>query len=90
MTRRALLMLMLLASAACGGGTDPELVDLSGRWTGTTDSGNAVTLNLSHDLSTHRLSGTWSLAHGGLSLSGTADGHLFRHLGHPSHALPGR
>lgn len=73
MTTRSLMM--LLAVAACGG-TDPETLDLSGTWSGATDNGTAVTLKLSHDLSTDRLSGTWSVGFGSVSLSGTADGHL--------------
>ena len=35
-----------------------------------------MTLNLTHDLSTNRLSGTWTVAFGGVSLTGTTDGHL--------------
>ena len=73
MTRRSLLM--LLAVAACGG-TDPEALDLSGRWTGATENGTAVTVTLAHDLATDRLSGTWVAAFGGFSLTGTTDGHL--------------
>ena len=79
MTRRSVFasLAVLFAAAACSsGGTDPEPLNLSGRWSGATEDGTAVTLNLAHDLSTNRLSGTWTLASGGVSLTGTADGHL--------------
>ena len=75
MTRHSLFLAVLVAAAACGG-TDPEPLDLSGTWRGATDDGTAVTLNLSHDLSTDRLSGTWIVAFGGVSFTGTADGNL--------------
>ena len=66
---------MLSAVSACGG-TDPEPLNLSGRWSGAAEDGTAVTLKLTHDLSTDRLSGTWTLAFGGVSVTGTTDGHL--------------
>lgn len=66
---------LLCAVAACGD-TAPEPLDLSGRWSGAAEDGTAVTLNLTHDLSTDRLSGTWTVAFGGVSLTGTTDGHL--------------
>lgn len=75
MTRRLLLLALLAATAACPP-TEPEPPDLSGEWSGATDSGNAATLNLSHDLSTDRLSGTWSLRLGDIVLTGDAAGHL--------------
>ena len=76
MTRRSVFTVLAAAIAAASCSTEPEPLDLSGEWSGATDSGNAVTLNLSHDLSTARLSGTWSLGYGSISITGTADGHL--------------
>ena len=77
MTRRSVFTVLAAAIAAAAScTTEPEPLDLSGEWSGATDSGNAATLNLSHDLSTARLSGTWSLGYGSISITGTADGHL--------------
>ena len=75
MARRSLLLALLAATAACPP-TVPESPDLNGEWSGATDGGNAATLNLSHDLSTDRLSGTWSLRSGDIVIGGTVDGHL--------------
>ena len=72
----SLAVAVLVAAAGCDG-TDPEPpLDLSGRWSGATDGGLAVTLNLSHDLSTDRLSGTWMVVGGGQSFTGTVNGRL--------------
>ena len=76
-TGRSLLVGAVLSAVAACGSTDPEPLNLSGRWSGATEDGTAVTLNLTHDLSTNRLSGTWTLAFGGVSVgTGTTDGHL--------------
>ena len=70
------LPVLVVVAAACGG-PDPEPpVDLSGRWSGATNTGISVTLSLSHDLSTNLLSGTWTMVSGGESFVGTIDGRL--------------
>ena len=80
---------LLCAVAACGD-TAPEPLDLSGRWSGAAEDGTAVTLNLTHDLSTDRLSGTWTVAFGGVSLTGHDGRPPIEWLGHLGAALRGR
>lgn len=73
---RSLLVALLCAVVACG--TDPEPLNLAGRWSGATnDRSMEVTLTLTHDLSTNRLSGSWTVDRGASgTFSGTVEGRL--------------
>ena len=68
---------LLFVAVACGD-TRPEPLDLSGTWVGSIieedEEPVALTLNLTHDVPTDRLSGTWGLSLGSVTLTGTTDG----------------
>ena len=74
--RRSLLVVLLSAVTACSG-TDPEQLDLSGRWSGAV-AHLGVTLDLTHDLSTAELAGTWTVTAGPTTYTGTTEGRLSR------------
>lgn len=79
MTLRPLhLTLALLMFTGCWGGDPPPEppLDLSGRWSGPDGHGGTFTVDLSHDLSADALSGTWTSAAQGVTVSGTLNGTL--------------
>lgn len=72
-TSRFFLVVVLSTLTSCG--TDPEPLDLSGMWNGAV-GGITVTLDLTHDLSSALLSGTWTVKSGEITFNGTTDGRV--------------